>query len=94
MIIKDKKLAPYQIHHDGSNYTVVKKTESKDSKGNRIFKSIAYCSSVESAITKITRLKVEQPEAVFTVKEYLKAVKKEFNKIADFVYGRDKKDKS
>lgn len=91
MIIKDKKIAPYQIHCDGSNYTVVEKTDKKDKDGNKIFKTIAYCSSTENALKKICRLLVDDTEKTYSLKQYFKEFTEHINKIENIVYKKKRK---
>lgn len=73
MILKDEKLGKYEIHHDGDNYSVVEKT-GVDKKGKDVFKTYAYCSSIQRAIEKIVKLKVETKESIYDLKVYLKSI--------------------
>ncbi len=81
MIIKDKSLGKYEIHHDGCSYTVCEKTNRVDKQGNDIFKSHAFCSSVENALRKVARLLIEKSDAQYTVSEYITELKNISEKI-------------
>mgnify|MGYP005994200791 CR=1 FL=1 len=70
MKIIDNNLAPYQIHRDGANYSVVEPTGDVDKNGNGVFKNRAFCSSVEGALKRIIKLKIEA-EDTLTLKSYL-----------------------
>lgn len=74
MILKDEKLGKYEVHLDGSNYSVIERT-GINKKGDDVFKTHAYCSSMESAISKIIRMKVENNDNVHSLESYLKELK-------------------
>jgi hypothetical protein len=82
MTIKDKLLEPYQIHFDGSQYTVGKLVYSpkwnKDS-----FQAISYNISLESALKKVTNLKVSDSEDSLTILEYVELYKKMLNSFTE-----------
>lgn len=75
MIIKDKDLGKYEIHHDGNNYSVIENTGKKNKDGDPIFKNHAYCSNVCSAINTIVKLLIEGKEEVYDLKGYLYALR-------------------
>ena len=75
MKIIDKKIAPYEIHVDGTgNYTVVRELTNKNKKGEIIHAIEGYYTSVGDALKKISKLLVEK-EDVLTVKQYIYAIK-------------------
>jgi hypothetical protein len=78
MILKDEKLGNYEVHHDGSNYTVVERT-GLNKKGEQVLKTHSYCSSMSNAIDRIVKLQVESKNEVYDLKTYLK----ELNSVSD-----------
>jgi hypothetical protein len=83
MILKDDKLGNYEVHHDGSNYTVVERT-GLNKKGEQVLKTHAYCSSMANAIDKIIRMKVESNENTYDLESYLKAIKSQSEQLRQF----------
>ncbi len=76
MKIIDKKIAPYEIHADGNgNYTVTVPMPNKNKLGETVYSDKGHYSSVGNGLKKIARLLVEK-KVVFTVGDYIKALKK------------------
>lgn len=75
MQIRDEKLQPYFIKSDGTSYEVAMSTSWTNTSGKPVDKTISYHSNVESCLKKIVKLKVEQKEKVFDLKQYLTELK-------------------
>lgn len=75
MKIIDEILNPYQIHNNGNSYDVIEKTERTDKEGEPIFKTHAFCSSMEHALHKIVKLKVDVDKE-YNLKSYIYEIKK------------------
>lgn len=71
MEIRDDNLKPYFIKKTDSNYDVIEDTGKTNAKGEVITKCHGHFSSVEGGLKKIVKLKVEQDEKVYTVKQYI-----------------------
>ena len=73
MILKDEKLGNFEVHHDGSNYSVIEKT-GLNKKNEQIIKTHAYCSSMPNAINAIIKLQVEGKNDEYDLKSYAKSL--------------------
>jgi len=75
MKIKDKSLGKYEIHQDSGNYSIIETTEYKDKDGKEIIKNVSYCSSMESALKNIVKLRVQEGLDVCDLKTYIERLK-------------------
>jgi len=73
MILKDEKLGNYEVHHDGNNYAVVEKT-GLNKKGEEVFKTHAYCSSMANALNRIAKMHTEGKGDTYDLKTYVEAI--------------------
>lgn len=75
MKIIDEKIKPYSINLNSDNYDVIEDTGRLDKKEQIIYKTHGHYSSTEGALNKIVKLMVEKDESVYTIKEYIEALK-------------------
>jgi hypothetical protein len=76
MKIIDEKIAPYEVHVDGTgNYAVVRELPNRNKKGEIAHVTEGYYTSVGNALNKIAKLLVEK-EDILTIKEYMHAIRK------------------
>ncbi len=75
MKILDSKLSPYEIHKEGNNYIITEKCGT-DKNGKQMYKTYAYCSKVENALSRIAKMKVESGNKVYDLSSYISAIKK------------------
>jgi hypothetical protein len=73
MVLKDEKLGNYEVHHDVNNYAVVEKT-GLNKKGEEVFKTHAYCSSMANALNRIAKMQIEGKDDTYDLKTYVKAI--------------------
>jgi hypothetical protein len=74
--LHDKALGKYFIGIDPNNYTVYKPTTNKDAKGNIINLPLAYCSTLQSAIKEIIKLRAgARVKDKDTLSNYIKILK-------------------
>lgn len=85
MLIDDNLLAPYQIIVDNIHCTLVEPTANKDAKGNTITKIHGYYGTVEGALLKAAKLKVENKHDVITIKKYVSELRATTNELLTLI---------
>lgn len=71
MKIIDKAIKPYEIHINNNSYNVEEFTGNTDKKGNEITKNHGYFTSIQSAVEKIVKLKVNSNDDIVSLNEFL-----------------------
>ena len=86
MNIIDEAFGPYFIQVDANNYTLFKRTNNKDAKGNPINTCHGYFSSIEMLLRTFVKLTLlDKKVNTVTLKTYIAAIQRENQKFKEII---------